>query len=93
MNDFEQVWAKIVAHQGEDFYTKSDEKRCNPFVYTISGNTLTTDRTDQQISRRNFEKIFDDLPLDGPGEVNGIIRGSAYVWAILHDPRIRGSMW
>jgi alpha-beta hydrolase superfamily lysophospholipase len=28
------------------------------------------------------------VPLDGPGLINHIARGPAYVWAVLHDPRI-----
>jgi len=31
--------------------------------------------------------------LNGPGDITSTIRGAAYVWAILHDPRIRNADW
>jgi hypothetical protein len=28
------------------------------------------------------------MPIDGPGAIRDLVRGSAYIWAILNDKRI-----
>jgi hypothetical protein len=33
------------------------------------------------------------VPLEGPGELAGLVRGQSYIWAILHDTRIRKKDW
>ena len=81
---FEEIWRRILRHEGETFYTKTRL----PFTYRIEGNVLIPDRTGYPLHRSNFEKAYALVPMDGPGEINQIVRGPAYVWAILHDPRI-----
>ncbi|MDH5688955.1 MAG: hypothetical protein OEZ48_13995 [Candidatus Bathyarchaeota archaeon] len=82
---FEEVWNRIRSHEGETFRTITGL----PFVYRVDrGNTLIPDRTGYPLHRSNFEKVYRMVPVDGPGEINYIVRGPAYVWAILHDPRI-----
>ena len=83
------VWERIAAHTGEQFKTKTGL----PFSYSIHGNTLTTTRTDYPLARSEFEQLLKEAPLNGPGRVSDTVRGSAYVWAILHDKRVRGSDW
>ena len=35
-----------------------------------------------------FRLAFELMPLTGPGQINAKVRGPAYVYAILTDPRI-----
>lgn len=83
------VWSRVVQHQGEQFFTKLGL----PFGYLVSGNMLIVNRTDRQLSRSNFEKLLGRLPIAGPGDISNDVQGSSYVWAILHDARVRGADW
>jgi len=84
MKAFEEIWKRIVAYQGEEFLTIQGL----PFTYRIIGNTLRPSRTVYNISKSDFKKAYRMFPIKGPGVINQIVRGPAYVWAILHDPRI-----
>ena len=86
---FEEVWRRIVECEGEGFHTKTNL----PFTYWIRGNTVIPDRTRYPLHKSNFEKAYRLVPIYGPGEINNIVRGPAYVWAILHDSRIRHGDW
>jgi hypothetical protein len=35
-----------------------------------------------------FRLAFDRMPLSGPGEINRLVRGPAYIFAILTDRRV-----
>jgi len=83
------VWERIAAHSGERFATKSGL----PFTYSVKGGVLTTSRTDFGLSRADFEQALKMVPFDGPGRINELVRGPAYVWAILHDKRVRVGQW
>jgi len=89
MRSFTAIWQRIRAHQNEPFKTIKGL----PFTYAVSGNVLTTDRTDFPIQSSEFEKVLDLMPVVGPGEISNLVRGPSYVWAILHDRRIRGTDW
>lgn len=84
--DFEVIWRRILQHEGETFRTKTGLE----FKYRIVGNEVVPDRTGYPLHKSNFEKAYELVPFDGPGVINQSVRGPAYVWAILHDPRIRG---
>lgn len=81
---FEVVWKNIINNAGQVFVTKTNIE----FKYVVNGNTIVTDRTNYPLSKNNIKKAYDLLPLKGPGEISNIVRGSAYVWAILNDRRI-----
>ena len=85
----DSVWMRIERHQGDNFETVTGK----PFTYEVSGQVLRTSRTKYSLSRSNFEKALKYLPIGGPGEISDLVRGSAYVWAILHDQRIRQLDW
>ena len=87
MVDIEEVWARIVEHEGEEF----PMKRGAILTYEIQGNVFFPSHTDYPIPipKSNFEKMLELVPFDGPGVVNQSIRGSSYIWVVLHDPRIR----
>jgi len=84
MNNFDNVWNKIVINEGNIFHTIRGKK----FKYRIFGNILIPNRTVRNIHKNNFEKAFNELPLEGPGRISNLVQGSSYVWAILNDNRI-----
>lgn len=83
--NFDQVWDNIVKHEGQTFFTITNL----PFTYQIDQNRLITNRTDYPLSKANFKKAFELLPVQRPGAFSRDIRGSSYVYAIFHDRRIR----
>lgn len=46
---FPAVWARIAAHAGQRFSTKTGR----PFVYAIERDALITDRTDYPLAKTN----------------------------------------
>jgi len=81
----EFVWRCLKELEGQPFETKTGK----PFTFTIEGDVLRPNRTDYNISKAEFQKALDLIPCNGPGDLNRSVRGPAYVWAILHDPRVR----
>ena len=86
---FEEIWRRILKHEGEMFYTKTGK----PFTYRVEKNNVIPDRTEFPLHKSNFEKAYAIVPIDGPGEISNVVMGSAYVWAILHDSRISKGNW
>lgn len=86
---FSEIWNRIVGLAGEVFHTK----RGLEFTYRVSGNVVTTSRTQYQRSRADFETAYGMVPLPGPGEINELVRGPAYIWAVLHDERVARGTW
>jgi hypothetical protein len=82
---FETVWGRITVHAGERFATKTGL----PFVYKVRGDVVIPDRTDYPLHVSNFRSAFALLPLSGPGAISALVRGPAYMWAILADSRIQ----
>lgn len=85
----DEVWRRITAHQHERFTMKTGL----PLTYVVHGNQLTTDRSDYPLHLSDFAKTLELVPLEGPGKINFAVRGPGYIWAILHDPRIRQQDW
>lgn len=81
---FELVWKNIIFNEGQIFVTKSNIK----FKYKVKGNAIIPDRTNYPLNKNDFKKVYNLLPLDGPGKINNIVRGPSYIWAILNDNRI-----
>lgn len=86
---FTEIWQRIAALAGDVFHTKSGLV----FKYRVSGNVITTTRTKYSLSRTDFETAYRLVPLAGPGEINELVRGPAYIWAILHDVRVSRGAW
>ena len=84
-----EVWSRIRQHEGENFETITGL----PFTYEVHGNSIITSRTDFELSKSDVEKILERVPVKGPGEISNDVRGSAYLWAILHDERISSGDW
>jgi len=85
MSDFADVWQRIVLLQGQTFYQKTGK----PFTYTVSGNSVRLQTTNRQLSRSQFSRAFDRVPLHGPGQLQDL-QGPSYLFAILTDTRVTG---
>jgi len=86
---FSQVWSLVTKNAGQKFITKNRL----PFTYQIEDNGFFPSRTAYRISRSDFERAYKLVPLAGPGQINQLVRGPAYVWAVLHDQRISLGAW
>ena len=84
-----KFWVRLHSLEGEEFHTKSGK----PFSFTISGDVLLVSRTEYNLSKGNFAKGLEIVPFDGPSAVQDVVRGPSYVWAILHDVRVRQGEW
>lgn len=83
------VWRRLEEHEGREFKTKTGL----PFTYELDGDVFRPSRTNYKVAKTDFLKALELVPFDGPGVVNNIVRGPAYVWAVLHDKRIRREDW
>jgi len=81
---FDAVWHNIQVHAGQEFWTVKDHL----FTYEAHEGYIRPSRTNQNISQSDFRKAYELFPLRGPGEIAKLVRGSAYVYAVLSDPRI-----
>lgn len=86
---FEEIWSRIVEHTGETFLTITGLE----FMYSVEGNGFYPSRTVYRISKEDFRTAYQMIPIEGPGVINNIVRGPAYVWAVLHDKRISLGEW
>lgn len=82
------VWSRIRQHEGEGFQLI----RGDVFTYEMFDNYLRPVGRVRHLSRTNFGKALDRVPLDGYHSVSDL-QGPSYVYAILMDPRIRQSDW
>ncbi len=86
---FQEVWNRIRTHEGEEFKTITGK----PFTYQIHGDVFNPSRTNYNVTKSDFEKAFVLTPFKGPGMVNLLVRGPSYIWAVLHDSRVRKDDW
>jgi len=86
---FAEIWKRIVSCENEEFKTNTNLQ----FTYEINGNTLFPNRTDYKISKTDFAKAYDLVPINSPAVITKLVRGPAYIWAILHDERISKNEW
>lgn len=89
LKNIDEVWDRLSSLAGETFQTKTGK----PFTFSISGEVLRVSRTEYNLSKGNFAKVIEITPFDGPGTINNLVRGPSYVWAILHDVRVRKDEW
>ncbi|SHJ50584.1 hypothetical protein [Pseudobutyrivibrio xylanivorans] len=85
--DAKKAWENVILHEGETFKTVSGLE----FTYTMSRekNSFKTSRTNYSLGKTNFEKACALMPAENTKFLsdNGV-RGQAYVFALLTDPRI-----
>lgn len=82
---FEAIWENIVRCSGQKFFNKTGL----PFTYQIIDDSVITSRTNYSLSKEQFKKAAEISYLIGPGQINHLVRGPAYIYAILADSRIR----
>jgi hypothetical protein len=85
----EIVWDRLKVLEGQEFKTI----RGLPFTYTIIGNVFRPSRTEYNLGISDFQKALELVPLSGPGKLGDLVRGQPYIWAVLHDERIRREDW
>ena len=84
--EIDLFWEKLKQYEGETFRTVSDL----PFVYEFVGeNSIKTNRANQLLSKSNFEKALRVEPIQSPGEISNLVRGSSYVFSLLTDERLK----
>ena len=76
----DDIWFRIRAMEGEEFEKKT-------------GNKFHPSRTKYNIAKVDFQMTLDVVPTEGPGVISNLVRGSAYIWAVLHDYRVRRKDW
>jgi len=84
MTIFDEAWRRIVDNAGQTFATV----RGVEFQYDIVGSTVVPRHTHYPLHRSQFDIAAARWPVTGPGKLNRIVRGPAYIFAILSDPRI-----
>lgn len=92
--DIVTIWQRIQKQEGEVFHTKRGE----PFTYKILDGYARVEKeifssgTQYLVPRSRFSDALANVPCEGPSEIrvfeDGVFGGS-YIWAILHDPKIR----
>ena len=89
---FSVAWDRIKRHAGLTFYLKKGD----PFKYQmVNDDSMNVDRVSQDffLTKSDFNKAYQLVPFNGPGVIQNACRGPSYIWAILHDARIRQSDW
>lgn len=89
MIDIDTVWNRLKEHAGEEFRTSSGL----PFVYRIENNQFVTTRTDYPLPKSEFAKALEYVPLRKTADIQKLVRGPAYIFAVYNDRRIRGGDW
>lgn len=82
------VWERIVEHSGDTFY----QIRGKAFTYDASGRTIRLHTTNWSIPRSAIDEALTMVPLLNTTVVQHLM-GPSYIYAILSDPRVRGSDW
>lgn len=84
MTSFLSKWTHILDFKGQIFHT------CEglPFTYLVEGNFVVTSRTKRRIHKSQFEKAFAISPLKNVAQLQNLVQGPSYVFAILTDSRI-----
>jgi hypothetical protein len=85
MNEYDKIWANIVKHEGEQFYTVTGR----PCYYKISGNQIILLNTTRNIPRSNIERALDVVNPKVSQLERMNLQGPSYILAIIGDPRIR----
>jgi hypothetical protein len=83
MSTFEEVWARIIQHAGEEFHQMKGKK----FTCSISGNMLTPSTTNRNLHRGQFEEASNRMPRMVKDLQD--LQGPSFLYAILTDNRIK----
>ena len=86
---FDTVWKCITENAGKPFKTKTGLD----FTYKVDSEAFYPSRTEYRISKNDFKTACSLLPVNGLGAFSQTVRGPSYIWAVLHDSRIRQTDW
>lgn len=86
--DFEVVWRRIVALEGETF----TQIRGGEFTYRVHGDALGLDRTNQDLTKTQVAEAYELAPLTNTVPVQHL-RGPSYLYALIMDDRVRQGGW
>ena len=89
MVDIETIWSRLKEHAGEEFRTSSGL----PFIYRIEGNQFVTTRTDYPLSKSEFAKALAYVSIRKAADIQKLVRGPSYIFAVYNDPRIKRADW
>lgn len=78
------VWDNIKKHVGEPFSTKTGVQ----FTYHVRNDYIVLENTNRSIPRKQVEEAL-HVNSDKVSDYNRY-QGYAYLWGLLHDPRIGG---
>jgi hypothetical protein len=89
MTDIDAIWNRLKEHAGEEFKTSSGL----PFIYHIQGGQFVTTRTDYPLPKSDFAKALAYVPIRKTADIQKLVRGPSYIFAVYNDPRIRRTDW
>ena len=76
------LWESMKKHEGETYKTVTGLE----FTYSfINNNSIKVNRANQILTKNNFEKALSYMPLNNPGQISKIVRGSSYVYSIIME--------
>ena len=80
-SDFEMIWDKIIAHEGETFYTPS--KRI-PFTYVVRDDCIFVSNAPLTCNKKNnIRRAYEIIDTCSRTEFSRTIIGASYVRALL----------
>lgn len=83
--DFDELWRRIERHAGQEFSTKSGK----PFTYETTPRGFKPSLTGRfEAEKVGCEWYLNNGPVSGPGNIPDSVNARAYIWAVMHDPRI-----
>lgn len=87
--DIELIWKRIIENEGKDFKQKGGKI----FTYNLIGeNTIKLNTTNRIISKSQFEKALNFVPLDKLEPIQNL-QAPSYIYGILMDDRVRKENW
>ena len=79
--DFEMIWNKIIAHEGETFYTPS---KGIPFTYMVRDDCIFVSNAPlTRNTKNNIRRAYEIIDICSKTEFSNTIIGSSYVRALL----------
>lgn len=83
--DFETIWNKIIAHEGETFHTLS---RGIPFTYIVRDDGIFVSNAPlTHNTKNNIRRAYEIIDTCSRTEFSHTIIGSSYVRALLEEFR------
>jgi hypothetical protein len=81
---FPVIWQRIVVHAGLTFWTKT----ALPFTYAVADDVVQPAGVGRGMVKRDIAAAYALVPFAAPGGARRGESQGAYLWGLLHDPRI-----